>query len=57
MTSKARDYQAKAKLCEDRARKVRDAKDREWQLILARAYRMLVEAETETVVRPERAAA
>jgi hypothetical protein len=44
MKAKARDYQAKAKRCEQRAKKVRDPQSREWQLILARVYRMLAEA-------------
>jgi hypothetical protein len=49
--SKAREYLAKAKQCEERARKVRCPDSREWQLILARAYRMLAEAESELVRR------
>jgi hypothetical protein len=49
--SKARGYLAKAKRCEERARKVRCPENREWQLILARAYRMLAEAESEVAAR------
>jgi hypothetical protein len=45
--SKARGYLAKAKQCEERARKLRDLENRNWQLTLARAYRMLAEAEGE----------
>jgi hypothetical protein len=45
--SKAREYLAKAKRCEELARKMRILKDREWQTTLARAYRMLAEAESE----------
>jgi hypothetical protein len=51
MKAKARDYQAKAKQCEERARKARGPENREWQLILARAYRMLAEAESEVARR------
>jgi hypothetical protein len=49
--SKARGYLAKAKKCEERARKVRHPENQEWQVILARAYRMLAEAETELATR------
>ena len=31
---------------------MRDPENREWQLIFARAYRMLAEAQTEVVARP-----
>jgi hypothetical protein len=47
MTAKAREYQAKAKQYEERAKKLRDSEDREWHLILARAYRKLAEIESE----------
>jgi hypothetical protein len=47
--SKAREYLAKAKQCEERARKIRALEDREWQMIIARAYRKLAEAESEVV--------
>ena len=49
--SKARGYLAKAKQCEQRARKARCPDNREWQLILAGAYRMLAEAESEPASR------
>ena len=49
--SKARGYLAKSKQCEERAQKVRCPDSREWQLILARAYRMLAEAEVELATR------
>ncbi len=49
--SKARTYLAKAKRCERRARKARCPDSREWALTLARAYRMLAEAEVE-LARP-----
>jgi hypothetical protein len=49
--SKARTYLAKAKQCEQRARKARCPNSREWQLILARAYQMLAEAEGELASR------
>ena len=42
----AREYLAKAKQYEQRAKKARDLNDSEWHLTLARAYRMLAEAET-----------
>jgi len=47
MKTKLREYLTKARRCEERARKIRDAENREWQAILARAYRMLAEAESE----------
>jgi hypothetical protein len=56
MTAKLREYRARAAQHEERARKTRRPKDREWQTILARAYRMLAEAEVETVARPQPAA-
>jgi hypothetical protein len=49
--SKARGYLAKSKQCEERAQKVRCPDSREWQLILARTYRMLAEAEVELATR------
>jgi hypothetical protein len=49
--SKARGYLAKAKRCEERAKKVRCQESRDWQLILARAYRVLAEAESELATR------
>jgi hypothetical protein len=56
MKAKVREYQAGAKRCEERARKVRDPRTREWQMILARSYRMLAEAEIEVASRPRSAA-
>jgi hypothetical protein len=50
MKTKA-EYLAKAKRCEERARKERDVEQREWQMTLARTYRMLAEAEREATVR------
>jgi hypothetical protein len=44
MTPKAREYLAKAQQC---AKKIRNQEDHEWQLSLARAYRILAEAEVE----------
>ena len=55
--AKARKYWAKAAQCEERAKKARNPSDRDWQMVLARAFRMLAEAETEAVARPQRAAA
>jgi hypothetical protein len=49
--SKARGHLANAKQYEERARKVRCPDCREWQMILARAYRMLAEAESEVTAR------
>jgi hypothetical protein len=49
--SKARGYLAKAKQCEKRAREVRFPENREWQLTLARAYRMLAKPESELGTR------
>ena len=51
MKTKAREYLAKAKQREERARKVRDPENRNWQLTLARTYRMLAEAESEVAAR------
>ena len=47
MKTKKREYLAKAKQCEERARKIRDLDRREWQLTLACTYRMLAEAESD----------
>ena len=47
MKSKVKDYQGKAKQRENRARATRDPENREWQTILARAYLILAEAESE----------
>ncbi len=57
MKTKAREYLAIAKRCDQRATKVRDAERREWQMILARAYRMLAEAESEATAKRLSAAA
>jgi len=52
MKTKKREYLARAKRCEDRAKKVRDPQDQEWQFVLARAYRMLAEAEADLAKQP-----
>ena len=57
MKAKAKEYRTKAARCEDRARRERDPENREWQLILARAYRMLAEAESEAAKPPVKLAA
>jgi hypothetical protein len=57
MKTKAREYLAKAKQCEERARKIRHLEDRDWQLVVARAYRMLAEAESEAAKPPVKWAA
>ena len=44
--SKIDEYCAGAERCEQRAKKTRNQAAREWQTILARAYRILAEAET-----------
>ena len=46
-TSKINDYRAGAVRCEQRAKKMRNQADRDWQLCLARAYRMLAAAEAD----------
>jgi hypothetical protein len=46
-TSKINDYRAGALRCEQRAKKARTQDAREWQMTLARAYRILAEAEAE----------
>ena len=51
MTWKAREYRARAAQCEERARNMRDLKNREWQITLARLYRTLAEAEIEAAAR------
>ena len=50
--SKAGGYLVKAKQFEARAKKDRDLESREWHITLARAYRMLAEAEIEATARP-----
>ena len=45
MTPKAREYLTKAEQYVRRAKEIRNQEDREWQLCLARAYRMLAEVE------------
>ena len=47
MTPKTREYLAKAQRCEQRAKQMRNQEAREWQLCLARAYRMLAEEKVE----------
>jgi hypothetical protein len=54
MPSKAREYLAKAAQHEERARKTRSPEDREWQMVLARAYRILAEVEAERKALPVR---
>jgi hypothetical protein len=57
MASKIDDYRAGAVRCEQRAKKGRNQADREWQTILARAYRILAEAEAERMARTDKSAA
>jgi hypothetical protein len=57
MATKAREFLARAKRCEARATKVRDVERREWQMTLARTFRMLAEAESEAAARRLSAAA
>jgi predicted anti-sigma-YlaC factor YlaD len=52
MTPKAREYLVRAEQYEQRAKAIRNHEDREWQLCLARAYRMLAEAEETRSFRP-----
>jgi hypothetical protein len=56
MKTKKPEYLAKAKQCEDRARTARDPDNRDWQMVLARAYRMLAQAASEER-RPQQQAA
>jgi hypothetical protein len=48
--SKIKEYRAGAVKCEQRAKKTRNQAARKWQMILARAYLMLAEAEAERSV-------
>jgi hypothetical protein len=57
MTAKGRKYLARAAKREERARKTRSPEDREWQLVLARAYRVLAEMESEVAGQRQAAAA
>jgi ELWxxDGT repeat protein len=47
MTAKVRKYWTRAAQYEERARKARSPQDREWQMVLARAYRMLAAMDSE----------
>jgi hypothetical protein len=51
---KTRDYLVKAKKCEKRATKMHRLEDREWQLVLAQAYRILAESEMEAAAQRKR---
>jgi hypothetical protein len=51
---KSRDYLVNAKKCEKRATKMHRLEDREWQLVLARAYRVLAESEMEAAAQRKR---
>ena len=57
MKAKAKEYRAGAERCERRAKQTRDPENREWQMTLARAYRMLAEAESELAKQPLKLAA
>jgi hypothetical protein len=57
MKTKGREYLAKAKRCEERARTTRNPENREWQMVLAHAYRMLAEAASEDLARRQPQAA
>jgi hypothetical protein len=50
MKTKA-EYLAKAKRCEERARKIRNLENRDWQLTLSQVYRNLAKAESEASPR------
>ena len=52
MKAKAKEYR-----CDEQAKRERNSEKREWQAILARAYRMLAEAESETAKQPLKLAA
>jgi hypothetical protein len=51
MTGKVREYRARALRCEERAKKARNPRDREWQMVLAHVFRILAEAEIETAAQ------
>jgi hypothetical protein len=57
MKTKEREFLAKAKRCEERAMKTRDSQSREWQMTLARTYRMLAEAASDNLARRQQQAA
>jgi hypothetical protein len=57
MKTKKPEYLAKAKRCEERARTTRNPENREWQMMLARTYRMLAEAASQDVARRQPQAA
>jgi hypothetical protein len=57
MTMKAREYRTRATHCETRARKARNPKDREWQMVLASAYKVLAEMEGEAAGKSQQTAA
>src|SRR6478735_5602937 len=54
MKTKELEYLAKAKRCEGRAANMHRPEDRQWQLILARAYRMVAESEVEAAAQRKR---
>ncbi len=54
MKTKKLEYLAKAKRCEGRAANMHRPEDRQWQLILARAYRMVAESEVEAAAQRKR---
>jgi hypothetical protein len=47
MASRIIEYRAEAARCEHKAKQARNQAEREWQMVLARAYLMLAEAEAE----------
>ena len=51
MTTKERSLQAKAKTCDEKAKMARALDKKEWQMTLARAYRMLALAESDAAAR------
>jgi hypothetical protein len=51
MTTKVRAFEAKAKRCDEKAKLARALDKKEWQMTLARAYRMLALAERDAAVR------
>ena len=54
MKTKELEYLAKEKRCEGRAAYTHRPEGREWQLVLARAYRMLSESEVEVAAQRKR---
>ena len=55
--NKSTGVSGRSERCKRRAKKTRDANSREWEMVLARAFQVLAEAEMETAARCQVAAA